>query len=116
MPSSRRIEKLNILFREELARILDRKIEFPEGILATVTRVALSPNARHAAAYISVLGGAGNTALAIIEKNVYDIQQMVNRAIRMRPVPQIAFHIDEEEDRRERVEKSLAELKQKGDL
>ena len=35
---------------------------------------------------------------------------------RTRPVPKITFRIDEEEERRERVESSLAKLKQKKEL
>ena len=56
------------------------------------------------------------SALEILKKNIYHIQQAVNRRMRTRPVPKITFHIDEEEERRERVEHSLAKLKHKGDL
>lgn len=111
MASLRRIEKLNILFREQVAGIVDREIEFAEGVLVTITRVEVSPDARHANVYLSVLGGEQRDALAILEKNVYHIQQAVNRAVHMRPVPKIRFAIDEEERRREEVEKSLGALK-----
>ena len=116
MASPRRIEKLNILFREQIASIVDREVEFADGVFVTITRVAISSDARHANAYISVLGGEEYLALAMLEKNVYHIQQQVNRAIRMRPVPKIRFAIDEEERRREEVERSLGAIKQKGEL
>jgi len=116
MASPRRIEKLNILFREQIAGIVDREMEFGEGALVTITRVVLSPDARHATAYFSVFGGDEYLALALLEQNVYHIQQQVNRAIRMRPVPKIRFAIDEEERRREQVERSLGAMKQKGEL
>ena len=117
MPSPRRVEKLSNLIREELARFLEREIEFPEGALVTVTRVAISPDAHYAAAMISVLPeNKAHAALEIVSKNIYHIQQAVNRRMRVRPVPKITFRIDEEEERRERVEQSLARLKQKGDL
>lgn len=116
MASPRRIEKLNILFRDEIAAIVDREIEFSEGAFVTITRVAVSSDARHANAYVSVLGGEEQNALALLEKNVYPIQQMVNRAVRMRPVPKIRFAIDKEERRREEVERSLGAMKQKGEI
>jgi ribosome-binding factor A len=49
-------------------------------------------------------------------KKIYIIQQSLNRRLRMRPVPRIRFTLDEEELRREKVERSLAALKRKGDL
>ena len=117
MPSPRRVEKLNNLLREELAGILEREIEFSEGVLVTVTRVLVSPDAHYASAMISVMPQkAKKSALEILAKNIYAIQQAVNRMTRTRPVPKITFRIDEEEERRERVERSLAQLKQKGEV
>lgn len=117
MPSPRRIEKLNNLLCEELADILERDIEFPDSTLVTVTRVVISPDGHYASAMISVIGQAEPfAALAILEKNIYHIQQAVNRRMRTRPVPKITFRIDEEEERRERVEESLAQLRKKEEL
>ena len=116
MPSPRRIEKLETLIKEELAGIIDREYEFPAGMLVTITRAVISSDARYATAYISVFGGDPATALEILKKNVYAIQQFLNRRLRIRPVPKIRFTIDEEELKREGVEKSLAELKQEEKL
>ncbi len=111
MASERRLAKLNNLLREELSKILDREIEFPEGSLITVTRAQTSPDARYAGIFISILGKEEKKILEILSKNVYNIQQILNRRLKMRPVPKINFEIDEEELRREKVEKSLGELK-----
>ena len=117
MPSPRRVEKLSHLLQEELAAILERDIEFPEAAFVTVTRVAVSPDAHYAAAMVSVLPmQKQRVILEILAKNIYHIQQTINRRVRTRPVPKITFRIDEEEERRERVEHSIAHLKQKGDL
>lgn len=117
MASERRLEKLNILIREELARILEREIEFPEGTtMVTITRVVISSDLHYGAAFISVLGEKVNRALEIISQNIYHIQQQLNKKLRIRPVPKIHFEIDREEIKREGVESSLAELKSKGDL
>ena len=85
-------------------------------MMVTVSRVSVSQDGLHANIFFTVLGGAEEDALAMLEKNVYDIQQLINRHLRMRPVPKIRFAIDEEEIKRQGVEKSLAELKQKEEL
>ncbi len=112
MATLRRIERINQLVREEVTKIIDRELEFPEGALVTITRVAVSIDALHANVYFSALGVPAKDALAELEKNIYHIQQMVNRRLRMRPVPKIRFAPDVEEENRERVERSLAAAKQ----
>jgi len=120
----RRVEQVNILIRDELANIIDREVDLPEKTFVTITRVDTSRDLRYANVFISVLGEAKEAenvkeseyVLDIIEKNIYNIQQTLNRRLRMRPVPKIKFLIDREEIKREIIEKSLAELKKKGDL
>ena len=114
--SGRRLEKLNQFIREEVSRIIDRELEFPEEMFATVTRVDTSPDKHYADVFVSLLGSEPKKILEILEENVYNIQQKLNRRLRIRPVPKITFLIDEEEMRREVVEKSLGELKRKGEI
>ncbi len=116
MASPRRVEKLNILLQEEIAKILDEELEFPEGSLVTITRVSISQDAYYAVIFVSVLGKDPRKCLESLRKNTYHIQQLLNRRLRMRPVPKIRFVVDEGELKRESVEKSLAELKRKNDF
>ena len=116
MASERRIEKLNIFLKEEFASILARESEVREEALVTVTRVEVSPDLLHAAVYLSILDTAPERVLEKLNKNVYHIQQILNKRLRMRPVPKIRFLIDAEEIKREKIEKSLAELKRKGEI
>ena len=116
MPVVPRGEKLNMLLRDELGKIIDREIEFPEGSLVTITHVVASPDLRYATVLLSILNADLDRVLEMLDKNVYSIQQQLNRKLRMRPVPRIRFAVDEEEVRRESIERSLAEIKQKGEL
>lgn len=116
MASPRRIEQLNIVLKEEVSRIVDRELEFPEESMVTLTRMVLSKDARYATVFFSVLGASAPEISDVFRKNIYHIQQMLNRTVRMHPVPQIRFLADQAERHREEVEKSLAELKQKGEL
>lgn len=111
-----RIEKLNNLLKEEISKILEREIEFPIGTIVTVTRVDISPDKQYAAVFVSLLGSEPAGALGILSKKIYVIQQVLNKKVRMRPVPKIHFAMDEEELRRESVERSISKLKQKGEI
>ncbi len=116
MPTERRREKIENLLREELSRILDRAIEFPDATLVTVTRVSMSSDGHYANAYVSILGNKPAAALEILKKNIYHIQKTVNRRIQIRPVPKLTFKIDKDEFLREKVERSVTGLKRKGEL
>lgn len=116
MASERRIEKLSELLKEETAKIIARELELPHETLVTITRVEVSRDARYAAIFISLLCASPEETLEIIKKHTYTTQQTLNRRLRMRPVPQIHFVLDEGEIRREGVEKSLAKLKRKGEV
>lgn len=116
MARERRIEQLSILLKEELSRIIDREIEFPEATLVTITRVEISPDKHYATVLVSLLGKQPKETLEILQKKAYYTQKLLNRKMRMRPVPKISFELDKEELKRERIEKSLAYLKKKGEM
>lgn len=125
MATARRIEKINILLREVIAAILERDVSFPPGVLATVTRVETTDDLYYAAAYVSVLGpvpqrscgtglGPENAEREVLEQLRHEtaaVQRALNRKLRMRPVPRISFAIDQNEKRRERIEKLLSDQK-----
>lgn len=116
MPSSRRIERLSDLFREEIGNIILRELELPEETLVTVTRVEISPDGHYTTVFVSLLGADVTGVWLELQKRIGEVQHLLNRRVRIRPVPKIRFEIDEQEFRRERVERSLAKLKKKGDI
>lgn len=116
MTSPLRREKLSTLFREELSKIIDRELDFPGQNLVTVTKVVISEDNHYATVFVSILGREPEESLELIKKNVYAIQQILNRRVRMRPVPRISFAFDREEFKREIVEKALAKLKKQKEL
>ncbi len=112
MANPRRIEKINVLTREVIADIVLREMQFPAGVLVTVTRVETSEDLQYADVFVSILGGSESSEKEILDqlsKAAGFIQGKLNRKLRMRPVPRITFAVDEEEKKRERVEKLLAE-------
>ena len=107
-----RIFKVNKLLKQELGKILFREIQFPLNVLVTLTKVEAFPNLQQAKVYISVIPeGKTKEVLALLQKQIYDIQQLLNKRLRMRPVPKVQWVEDKEDARVQRVEELLDELK-----
>lgn len=107
MAETRRWEKVNLLMRDELADILNREIELPDGIMVTVTRVVSSHDLYYANVFISVFPQKEEKIITFLNKATPYVQAILNKELKMRPVPRIQFRIDEDEKTRERIEKLL---------
>ena len=109
-----RITRVNELLKRELGEILLRELDAPEGAFATITRVEAFPNLQGARVYISVMPEDKTKAvLAILQKNVYDIQQILNRRLKMRPVPKIQWVPETATLGAQRIEELLEEIQKK---
>ena len=87
-----RILKVNQLIKKELSQILLREVDFPEGVLVTLTRVESAQDLNQANVYISVLPeNKIKQVLEILNRSVYFLQQKLNKRLRMRPTPKIQF-------------------------
>lgn len=110
--SSNRIDKVNSLLEHEISKIMQREVAFPAGALVTLTHVETTSNLIEAKAYISVLPEDKiDKALAVLKKEVFGIQQKINKKLNMRPIPKIIFVKDEAVSKAGRVEQILAQLK-----
>lgn len=95
---SKRIEKVNALIEKELGQIIFREIEFPQGVLATLTRVESSIDLFSARVYIGVLPQEkSKRVLETLNKMVFVLQKMLDKRLRMRPIPRIRF-VEEKEN------------------
>lgn len=109
-----RIPKVNQLIQEELGEILLRELELPDGALVTVTRVDATGNLQEAKVYISVMPEASQQdVFAVLQRNIYDIQQMINKRLRMRPVPRIRWVVETKTSEAQRIEELLEKMKKK---
>lgn len=116
---TKRTEKVNMLIKEVVSGILFRAIQFPEGMLVTVTRVVTSPDIHYANVFLTVFSREAQDSsevMKILQKNIGAIQRQLNKALNMRPVPRIQFLIDEEEMRREKVELLLRGDRESGQV
>ncbi len=106
--------RVNQLIKKELSQIILREVSFAKGILVTVTRVDTSPNLIQSKIYISVMPEDQNSqVLKILDENIYDIQQLLNKRLNMRPIPKIKFVQEKKTIEAARIEELLANINKK---
>ena len=114
MPKDR-ISQVNELMKQELANIVMREIEIPDGTVLTITRVEATPNLQQARVYISVVPDEqGKEVVKILQRNIYSIQQLVNERLHMRPVPRIQWTLETSAIQTQRVEQLLDQIRKEG--
>ena len=91
---SRRTEQVNELLRQELSGLIGRELSDPRisGIVS-ITRVDVSPDLRHALAYVSVLGTddeRASTLTALDHARPY-LRRELSRRLSLRYTPDVAF-------------------------
>ena len=87
----------------------------PEDALVTLTRVVASGNLQEAKVFISVVPDArASEVMKMLEQNVYNIQQMLNERLKMRPVPRIRWIAETAGAEAQRIEGLLDQLKKEG--
>lgn len=111
IPMTERMRRVNEALREVLSDAL-RDLQDPRIGFVTVTGVSASPDLRHATVYVSVLGSQGKRtrALAGLEASRGVLQARINRELRLKRTPQLAFEYDPSIDRGVRLSKLLDDL------
>jgi len=108
---SQRILRVNQLLKQEIGQSLLREIDF-DGTLVTITEVDASDDLRQAKVKISVMPTEkSEQVLRILEKNIYHLQQILNKKLNMKTVPKIRFVIDQTEVKAQRIEEILEKMK-----
>ncbi len=109
---SNRLPRINSLIKEELAKIFLKEVDFPIGVLVTLTRVEATPNLIEAKAYVSVFPDEkADKIIETLNKGIYNIQQKINKLLKMRPVPKIRFVKEEQIEEAAKIEGLLEEIK-----
>jgi ribosome-binding factor A len=108
-----RVQKVNQNIKKQVSEIIQRQQDFTNKAIVTVTRVDTSSNMIHSKVWISVIPDRYQTeVIKGLNKNIYDIQQQINKRLNMRPVPKIKFMAEEETKRAARVEEILKDIDQ----
>lgn len=91
-----RVEKVNHLIRDEISKILLRELDVKDAII-TITHVKTSKDLLYGRIYLTIFPeNKEKEVLRVLEKQIFYLQQILNKKLQMRPVPKINFLIDEE--------------------
>ena len=104
---TRRVEQVEELLRREIGTIVAKEVDMAR-VLITFTRIGISKDVRYADIYfVAIPGDSAGKALEQLNSNIFLIQKSLNKRLRMRPVPQIRFHIDETEQEAAHIDELL---------
>ncbi|MDD5589994.1 MAG: ribosome-binding factor A [Candidatus Portnoybacteria bacterium] len=107
---SHRIARVNEVIKEEVGRIILEQEDFGSEVFLTILSVDSSPDLTHSNIMVSVFPSKkSQSVLKILNHDIFDIQQELNKKLNMRPVPKIRFVLTETEEEAEKIEKILEE-------
>jgi len=90
-----RKEILNSLLRKEVSKIMMKEMDFGKT-LVTVTQAKVSNDLSKAKILITVFPESEEkNALFELQKNIYHLQKILNKKLKMKKVPKISFEIDQ---------------------
>ncbi len=109
-----RVKRFNELIKQELGKIIFDFLDVKPGVLVTVTRVITAPDLFSAAVFISVWpDNKAEELFGKLNRLVYQIQQLLNKKLKIRPVPKIIWKHDKNPEEAAEIEKLIAEIKEK---
>jgi ribosome-binding factor A len=95
---SRRIDRINVLLRQEISELLSREIKDPRlGGVISITQVKTSGDLRSARVYVSVLGDEATkqSAMEGIQSAATFLRRELRDRLTLRHVPFMKFVLDE---------------------
>ena len=99
---TRRIERVNNLFRHEISELLQRQVKDPRlGNFVAVTEVSISPDLRYARIFVSHIGSEEErreTLSALAAASGFFRRELAKR-IRIRYIPELSFQWDDSIER-----------------
>ncbi len=117
---SQRMLRMGELVRHALAEMFSRgDVHDPvlETHVITIPEVAMTPDLRHATAYVMPLGGKdGRAVLDALNRNKKYMRGVIAKKIQAKFAPDLHFRIDERFDRAEQIDKLLKQPEVQRDL
>jgi ribosome-binding factor A len=117
---SQRMLRMAELVRHALAEIFSRgDVHDPvlETHFITIPEVSMTPDLRHATAYVMPLGGKdGREVIDALNRNKKYMRGVVAKKINAKFAPDLHFRIDERFDRAEKIDKLLRQPEVQRDL
>ena len=115
MPSGVRLQRIADRIRQEISEMLIREISDPRLKLIYITDVKIDKELTYADIYVSAVEGVSRSkdVLAGLESASGFIRRTLASRIALRAFPRLRFHWDVTPENADRIEKKLAELRNK---
>ncbi len=110
---TRRTDRLNSLLKEVISDVIHNKVKNPHiKKLATVTRVSITKDLRHAKVYISIIGDdkEREETLNALQSASGFISTNASKQVVMRFFPELKFILDDSAEQHARIEELLKEV------
>ena len=107
-----RREKISHLIRDEVGKIIHENLDMDNDAVVTIMRAIVSEDLNHVRIYVSIFPSQfGEEVLKQINRQIYFLQQILNKKLKIHPVPKMFFVIDKTEERAAEVEKVIEGVK-----
>lgn len=110
---SRRLQRLNVLFRQELADLIHSELRDPRlADIVSITRVEISADLQNASVYASILGdeAAKTSTMKALKAAAPFLRHHLIARIAIRRIPTLHFILDEAIEEAARVLELLRQL------
>ena len=116
MAENRRIERVNRLVKEEVAKLIQLELKDPRLAMASVTRVRTSPDLKKADVYVSVMGGEAemNDSLKVLRNAAGFLRRELGERVNMKYVPELTIRLDRSLQKGDEVLRIIGELEESG--
>lgn len=106
---SRRMQRLDELLRQEVARLIAEEVKDPRVGFVTVMDARVSPDLRHARVYVSVLGDEQEKRHAVeaLQRAGGFLRGRLGRVLEMKYLPELRFELDRSLEKASRIEEIL---------
>lgn len=102
-------------FKDAMAEVLAKEVEFPVGVFVTVMEAKVTANTAHAKVVLSILPEhAQEEVLKCLHTYQSDINQALTKRLRLRRVPRLHYTFDSTEARAAEIEEDINKLKNEG--
>jgi ribosome-binding factor A len=108
----KRSQRIQELVHEEISRLIQHGLKDPRIGFATITKVDLSDNLKHARIYVSIMGSEEekNATLLGLRSAKGFIRNALGKNLHLKYIPELDFRRDESADHVEKISKILNEL------
>lgn len=109
---SLRIQRVNELLKQEIGNLILKELDFSRDIMVTITEVDASDDLQQAKVKVSIMPFLrAEKILKILNSQVFNLQKLLNKKLKMKIIPKIRFELDKSEERKTRIEQLFKKIK-----